>query len=111
MYKRTDQEKIDSAVMEESVEKMIQQLVEDRHKQEEEFALERAADEEAAEKRVQEMQKQVDTLMKLVSKSTKAKAAAATPLGHGPQVHETGATQEDIEAYLVTFERIMEAYN
>ena len=51
IYKITDQEKIDSAVMEEtlkSVEKMIQQLLEDQRKLEGKLALELAAREEGA---------------------------------------------------------------
>ena len=55
------------------------------------------------------MQRQVDTLMKLVSESNRTKATAATPLGHGPQVKLVPlTTQDDIESNLVTFERIME---
>ena len=53
MYKKADPEEIESAVMEEtlkSIEKMMQQLMEDRCKREEEFALERAACEKEAEK-------------------------------------------------------------
>ena len=86
----------------------MQQLMDDWRKREEKFSLERATREKEAEKRVQEMQWQVGILMKLVSESSKAKVMAATPVGHGPLVPLT--MQDDIESYLVTFERIMEAY-
>ena len=49
--------------------------------------------------------------MKLVSESHKTKAPSTAPLGNGPQVKLVPlTTQDDIESYLVTFERIMEAY-
>ena len=66
-----------------SMEKVMQQFMEDWRKWKKEFASECAAREKEAEKRVQEMQTQVDALMKLVSESHKAKAPPATPLGHG----------------------------
>ena len=57
------------------------------------------------------MQMQVETLMKLVSESHKTKAPSTASLGNGPQVKLVPLTaQDDIESYLVTFERIMEAY-
>ena len=57
------------------------------------------------------MQTQVNALMKLVRESHKAKAPAAAPVGHGPQVKLVPLTMQDnIESYLVTFERIMDAY-
>ena len=57
------------------------------------------------------MQTQINASMKLVSESQKAKAPAAAPLGQGPQVKLVPLTaQDDIESYLVTFERIMGAY-
>ena len=115
IYRKEDPEEIKSAAMEEtlkSMERMMQQLMEDRRKREEEYAIERAAREKEAQQRVDEMRTQVDALMKLVSE-TKAPGAvpAAAPLGHGPQVKLVPLTvQDDIESYLVTFERIMDAY-
>ena len=85
----------------------MQQLMEDRRKREEEIAAERAAREKEAEKRIQDMQTQMDVLMKLVSDSHKSKG----PLGNVPPVKLVPLTeQDDIESYLVTFERIMDAY-
>ena len=90
-----------------SMEQMMQTLIEDRRKCEDEFADECATRERDAEKRIQDMQAQMEVLMKLVSDSHKAK----TPLGNVPQVKLVPLTeQDDIESYLVTFERIMDAY-
>ena len=114
IYKKADTEETESAEMAEtlkSMEKMLQQLMEDRRKREDEIARERAACDKETKTRVQEMQTQIDALMKLVSESQKAKAPAAAPLGQGPQVKLVPLTaQDDIESYLVTFERIMGAY-
>lgn len=89
------------------MEQMLQTLIEDRRKREEEFAAERAAREKDAEKRIQDMQAQMEVLMKLVSDSHKVE----TPLGNVPPVKLVPLTeQDDIESYLVTFERIMDAY-
>ena len=55
----------------------------------------------------------MDSLVKLVREShqTGAELAAGRPLGNVPQVKLVPLIeQDDIEAYLVTFERIMEAY-
>ena len=114
IYKKADTEEIESTVeMAEtlkSMEKMMKQLMEDRRKQEE-IAHKHAARDKEAQTRLQEMQTQIDALMKLVSKSQKAKAPAAAQLGQGPQVKLVPLTaQDDIESYLVTFERIMGAY-
>ena len=109
VYKREATAEMEQTIK--SVEQMMPQLVEDRRKREEEFATERAARERDAEKRIQEMQKQMDTLMKLVSDSHKPKAPGTGPLGNVPQVKLVALTeQDDIESYLVTFERIMDAY-
>ena len=90
-----------------SMEQMLQTLIEDRRKREEEFAAERAAREKDAEKRIQDMQAQMEVLMKLVSDSHKVE----TPFGNVPQVKLVPLTErDDIESYLVTFERIMDAY-
>ena len=111
IYKKTDSQEIGSGAMEEtlkSMEKIMQQLMEDRRKREEEIALERAAREKEAATRVEEMKTQVDAL---VSESHNDKETAAAPLGHGPQVKLVPLTaQDDNKSYLVTFERIMDTY-
>ena len=91
---------------------MMLQLVEDRRKREEEFVAERAGWERAAEKRIEAMQAQTEALMTLVRDSHKAEPPTTKMLvGVPPQVKLVQLTeQDDIEAYLVTFERIMQAY-
>ena len=102
-YKRTNSEGAEQATMEQmlkTMEKMMEQLMEERRKREEEFATEREARES-----------QMDVLMKLVSESHKAAAPAATPMSGRPQLKLVPLTQDDdIESFLVTFERIMTAY-
>ena len=90
---------------------MMLQLVEDRRKREEEFAAERAGWERAAEKRIEAMQAQTEALMTLVRDSHKAEPPTTKMLAGVTQVKLVRLTeQDDIEAYLVTFERIMQAY-
>ena len=105
---------------------LMEKVVQDRQKREEEFAAERARREEeiqserarleeergAREKEVQRqmdfMQEQVERLMKMVESSTatdSSKLATSSRLG----VKLVALNEkDDIEAYLVTFERIME---
>ena len=57
------------------------------------------------------MEKQMDALMKLVGESHKAVAPATIPMGGRPQLKLVPLTPEDdVESFLVTFERIMTAY-
>ena len=63
------------------------------------------------------MRSQIDSLVELVKQSQKVGAetaaamAAEKPASKEPQVKLVPLTEkDDIEAYLVTFERIMEAY-
>ena len=87
------------------------QLMEDRRKREEEFAVEHAGWEQAAEKRIEAMQAQTEALMSLVRDSHKTDSPTAKLLGGVPQVKLVQLTeQDDIEAYLMTFECIMQAY-
>ena len=96
-----------------SMEQMMQQLVEDRRQREEEFANERATWQRAADDRIREMQAQTDRLMRLVHDSRPSTEPTPAKLLRGiPQVKLVPLTeQDDIEAYLVTFERIMQAYD
>ena len=102
----------------------MRHLVEDCRRQDELYAAERAEhekryeaetaeQEKAAERRIEAMQMQMDVLIKMVGDSTKSRAepSAGRPLGGAPQVKLVPLTEQDyVEAYLVTFERIMEAY-
>ena len=92
-----------------SMEQMMQQLVENRRQREEEFASERATWQRAADDLIREMQAQTDRLMTLVRESRPSTETTPAKLLRGaPQVKLVPLTeQDDIEAYLVTFERIM----
>ena len=96
-----------------SMEQMMQQLMEERCQREEEFASERATWQRAADNRIQEMQAQTDRLMTLVHDSRPSTEPTPAKLLRGvPQVKLVPLIeQDDIEAYLVTFERIMQAYD
>ena len=118
----------ESSAASSSLEEMMKLLIEDRRKREEEFASERAnrerereAEREAREREVAKqmdtMRSQIDSLVELVKQSQKVGAetaaamAAEKPASKEPQVKLVSLTEkDDIEAYLVTFERIMEAY-
>ena len=96
-----------------SMEQMMQQLVENRHQPEEEFASERATWQRAADDRIREMQAQTDRLMRLVHDSRPSTEPTSAKLFRGvPQVKLVPFTeQDDIKVYLVNFERIMQVYN
>ena len=94
-----------------TMKKMMEQLIEDRRKREEELAMEREAREREADRRVKEMESQMDALMKFVSESHKDRAPTAIPVSGRPQLKLVPLTaDDDIESFLVTFERIMTAY-
>ena len=96
---------------------MIRSMMEDRERRERAFAEERErmdrqreADRrhyaEEGERRTAEMQRQVERLQEMVSEH-----AASRPRGEGEPVKLTRLSDgDDIEAYLTTFERIMEAH-
>ena len=113
-YKHTASEGDERATMEQTLktmEKMMEQLIEDRRKREEEITSEREAREKEAERRVKEMESQVDKLMKLVGDSHKATSPTAEPVSGRPQLKLVPlSAEDDIESFLVTFERIMTAY-
>ena len=122
------QEEMGSEGDRKSLEEMMAQLIEDRRKREEEIAAERAQREaeitaewkrreeerEAREREVKlqmdAMQAQMERLMKVVEDST-ATTAAKSVGGELSGVKLVPLSEkDDIEAYLVTFERIMEAH-
>ena len=95
----------------------MQQLLKDYRQREEAIAAERAGWERAADRRIEAMQAQTDALMALVRDSQRpghgsGPPAPARPFGGVPQVKLVPLTEQDnIEAYLVTFERVMQAYD
>ena len=115
------------------VQKVLQMLLEDRRKREEEIAAERRQREQEAaaereqeaaaererqeretEKRLQEMQKHVDALLKVVEKSheeTSGLKKGARSAGDDKDVKLTKLSDsDDVEACLTTFERMMAAF-
>ena len=118
------------------IQKVLQMLLDDRRKREEEIAAERRQREEEiaaerrqreqeavaererqereTERRLQEMQKHVDALLKVVEKSHDGTSGAkreARGAGDEKEVRLTKLSEaDDVEAYLTTFERMMTAF-
>ena len=99
------------------MQEMMARLIEDRNKREEEIASERARREEervAREREVKQqmdvMQSQVERLMKVVEESKTATVAAKSVNELSGVKLVPLSEKDDIEAYLVTFERIMKAH-
>lgn len=100
---------------EETFQEMWQSLLEDRRKREEEIAAERAKREEERTAREREVKEQMDMmtahmerLMKMVEDQ---RAGSAAKSGAELSVKLVPLTEkDDIESYLVTFERIMAAH-
>ena len=97
---------------------MMAQLVEDRSRREEEIAVERARREEErvarereVRERMEEMQAHVERLMKVVEESKSTTVASRSVHNELSGVKLVPLSErDDIEAYLVTFERIMKAH-
>ena len=107
------------------MQKVLQMLLDDRRKREEEIAAERrqrgqeaAAERERqereTERRLQEMQNHVDALLKVVERSHEGASGAkrgARGAGDEKEVRLTKLSEaDDVEAYLTTFERMMTAF-
>ena len=107
------------------IQKVLQMLLDDRRKREEEIAAERRQREQEAaaererqeretERRLQEMQKHVDALLKVVERSHEGASGAkreARGAGDEKEVRLTKLSEaDDVEAYLTTFERMMTAF-
>ena len=106
------------------IQKVLQMLLDDRRKREEEIAAERRQREQEAaaererqeretERRLQEMQKHVDALLKVVERSHEGASGAKREVwgaGDEKEVRLTNLSEaDDVEAYLTTFERMMTA--
>ena len=96
------------------VQQVLQMLMEDRRKREEEIAAERERQERETERRLQEMQKHVDALLKVVERSHEGTGGAKRETrgaGDDKEVKLTKLSEaDDVEAYLTTFERMMAAF-
>ena len=90
----------------------MKQLIEDRRKREEEFETDHIVREKESNKLLDDIRTQMDKLMKLVNDAHEATAGTdPVAVSSGPQVKLVPLTaQDDIESYLVTVERIMEAF-
>ena len=90
-------------------ERRDREAAEERERRDREAAMERQCYEEESDRRMQEMRQQMELLQKLVQDRPKA------ALVRGPDETEHMrltrlSDGDDIEAYLTTFERMMEAY-
>ena len=83
-----------------------EEITDDRRWREKEFAKERCRQREETEQRLQEMRKQMALLQRLVVERPLREAVDGRPALKLARLSEG----DDIEAYLVTFERTMEAY-
>ena len=92
-----------------SVEEMLRVMIEDRKRREEEIADERLRQREENERRMAEMREQVQMLQRLVTE--RATITPTRTRGEGDSARLTRLSDsDDIEAYLNTFERMMEAF-
>ena len=94
-----------------SVAEMMKFLVEDRQRREAEYAAERERREAEFERRTAEMGKQFELLTRLVEEGRAERSGGPAATGERDKVKLTKLNDsDDIEAYLKTFERMMEAY-
>ena len=82
------------------VQQVLQMLLEDRRQREVE-----------TERRLQEMQQHVESLLKVVEKTTSGLGLGAGGSHEGEAKVSKLTEADDIEAYLTTFERLMEAFS
>ena len=96
------------------LQQVLQLLMEDRRQREEDITRERRQHEEETERRLQEMQQHVDSLLQVVSRSQEATSGHTSGVGssHGDKEAKISklSDEDNIEAYLTTFERMMVAY-
>ena len=91
-----------------SVANLMKLMIEDRKKREEEIAAERERREREMDARVQEMARQMEMMRNLVEKGQRDEGINRVG---GEQIKLTKLSEsDDVEAYLTTFERMMEAY-
>ena len=91
----------------ESYERMLQTLMDHRHKCEEEIAAEHAQKEKEVQTQMDMMKDEMESLVQIVRRAQMTLSRTA----EGLEVKLVPLTEkDDIEAYLMTFERIMRAY-
>ena len=91
----------------ESFEKILQTLMDDRRKREEEIAAERAQREKEVQTQMDMMKEQMESLVQIVrgTQTTSSRTSGGLEVKLVPLKEK-----DDIEAYLMTFERIMRAH-
>ena len=96
------------------LQQFLQLLMEDRCQRDKDIARERRQREEETERRLQEKQQHVDSLLQVVSRSQEATSGHTSGAGssHGDKEAKVSklSDEDNIEAYLTTFERMMVAY-
>ena len=92
------------------LQQVLQLLMEDRRQREEEIAAERRQREEETERRLREMQQHVESLLQVVGRTQEATSGAGSSRGDKEAKVSKLPDEDDIEAYLTTFERMMVAY-
>ena len=85
---------------------LMELLLEDRRRREEEITEERVRRERESERRAAEMKEQMEAMFRLVERTTKGKKDSGEALVKVAKLTDS----DDIEGYLVTFERQMTAY-
>ena len=96
------------------LQQVLQLLMEDRRQREEDIARERRQHEEETERRLREMQQHVESLLQVAGRTQEARSGHKLGAGssHGDKEAKVSklSDEDDIEAYLTTFERMMVAY-
>ena len=90
--------------------KREEEFAKERERREEEFARERTRRDEEIQQRVQDMTQQMELIHQLVEKGKpESEGVTRTQLGEPLRLTKLTNT-DDVEAYLMTFERMMKAY-
>ena len=93
------------------VAELLKIMIDDRRKREEEIAQERERRDREMDARVREMSQQMELMRELVEKNQNGREGRENVLTSGEHLRLTKLSdQDDIEAYLTTFERMMKAY-
>ena len=91
-----------------------EEVAAERREREEDIARERRQREDETERRLREMQQHVDSLLQVVGRTQDARSGHTLGVGSSRGDKEAKVSklsdEDDIEAYLTTFERMMVAY-
>ena len=98
-------------LMIEDRQKREEEITQERQRREQEMTIERERREQEMDQRVQEMTRQMELMRDLVEKGRSGTEGSTRTQAGGEQPRLTKlADTDDIEAYLTTFERMMEVY-